>query len=207
MLSSARWLPLCALVALVRPPVEAQTPAPAPPAVRITGYIQARETYRDGVGLIGSINRARLTTYGSAARDVTWRVQGEFRTGSAGTGRASVSLQDAYVRYKTGAFGVQVGQFKTPFTREFITSLADVETADRATVVDSLAPRRDISHHRRRERRVRRRQGAPPDGLRVAEDRDARYPAGRAHHPGAGQVLTNEQGCSAGESWIHLSAF
>ena len=36
------------------------------------------------------------------------------------------------------------GQFKTPFTREFITSLADVETADRATVVDSLAPKRDI---------------------------------------------------------------
>jgi phosphate-selective porin len=39
---------------------------------------------------------------------------------------------------------VQIGQFKTPFTREFITSLAEVETADRATVVDSLAPKRDI---------------------------------------------------------------
>jgi hypothetical protein len=39
---------------------------------------------------------------------------------------------------------VQAGQFKTPFTREFITSLADVETADRATVVDSIAPKRDL---------------------------------------------------------------
>ena len=28
--------------------------------------------------------------------------------------------------------------------REFITSLADVETADRSTAVDSLAPKRDI---------------------------------------------------------------
>ena len=112
--------------------------------MRITGYIQARESYRDEVGLIGSINRARLTTYGTAAKDVTWRVQGEFRTGSVGTGRASVALQDAYIRYKTGAFGIQVGQYKTPFTREFITSLADVETADRATVVDSIAPKRDI---------------------------------------------------------------
>lgn len=37
-----------------------------------------------------------------------------------------------------------MGQFKTPFTREFITSPADLETADRSTVVDSLAPRRDI---------------------------------------------------------------
>jgi len=53
-------------------------------------------------------------------------------------------LQDAYVRYKPGQFGIQAGQFKTPFTREFITSLADVETADRATVVDSIAPKRDI---------------------------------------------------------------
>lgn len=39
---------------------------------------------------------------------------------------------------------MQVGQFKTPFTREFVTSLADIETADRSTVVDSLAPKRDI---------------------------------------------------------------
>jgi hypothetical protein len=153
MLSLAKRLPLCALIALVPPPVQAQTPTPppaaasptpAPPAVRFTGYIQAREAYRDGVGLTGSINRARLTAHGSALKDVTWRIQGEFRTGSVGTGRASVSLQDAYVRYKTGAFGVQAGQFKTPFTREFITSLADVETADRATVVDSIAPKRDI---------------------------------------------------------------
>ena len=133
--------------------VQSQTPAPAappaatqasPPSVRLTGYLQARETYRDGVGLTGSINRARLTAYGSVTKDVTWRLQGEFRTGSVGTGKASVSLQDAYIRYKTGDFGVQAGQFKTPFTREFITSLADVETADRSTVVDSIAPKRDM---------------------------------------------------------------
>jgi len=126
------------------PAPAAAAPAPAAPSVRFTGYLQARETYRDEVGLTGSINRARLTAYGTAAKDVTWRVQGEFRTGSVGTGKASVSLQDAYVRYKPGQFGIQAGQFKTPFAREFITSLADVETADRATVVDSIAPKRDI---------------------------------------------------------------
>jgi phosphate-selective porin len=112
--------------------------------VRFTGYIQARETYRDGIGLTASINRARLSAYGTVATNVTWRIQGEFRTGSVGTGKASVSLQDAFIRYKTGDFGVQAGQFKTPFAREFITSLAEVETADRATVVDSIAPKRDI---------------------------------------------------------------
>ncbi len=133
---------------LVATSLAAQTPAPAtpspPPPVRFTGYVQVRETYRDEVGLNASINRARLTAFGTVVKDVTWRVQGEFRTGSVGTGKASVALQDGYIRYKPGQLGIQAGQFKTPFTREFITSLADVETADRAAVVDSLAPKRDL---------------------------------------------------------------
>ena len=117
--------------------------AQSSPPVRWSGYIQARETYQDGVGLTGSINRARVTAAGGVRGDVTWRVQGEFRTGSPGRG-ASVSLQDAYVRWTRRSFGVQIGQFKTPFTREFVTSLTEVETADRAFVVDTLAPKRDI---------------------------------------------------------------
>jgi phosphate-selective porin len=134
---------LLAIALLLALPAAAPAQSAAP-AVRWSGYIQARETYRDDVGLTASINRARLTAAGGGAKDVTWRVQGEFRSGSVGTGRASVALQDAYVRYKPGALGVQAGQFKTPFTREFITSLADLETADRAAAVDSLAPKRDI---------------------------------------------------------------
>jgi hypothetical protein len=149
--SAACLLFLSFTLVATRAAAQGAAPAPAPaaappsaPSVRFTGYLQARETYRDEVGLTGSINRARLTAYGGLARDVTWRVQGEFRTGAVGTGKASVSLQDAYIRYRTGNFGIQAGQYKTPFTREFITSLADVETADRSTVVDSIAPKRDI---------------------------------------------------------------
>jgi hypothetical protein len=114
------------------------------PSVRLSGYIQGRETYQEDVGLTGSINRARLSASGSVAGDVTWRIQGEFRTGNVGTGRASVSLQDAYVRWTRKSLGLQIGQFKTPFTKEFTTSLTEVETADRSTAVDSLAPKRDI---------------------------------------------------------------
>lgn len=139
---------LCAMAAR---PLTAQTPAepapkpaPAAPAVKLTGYVQARETWQQDVGLTGSINRARLAASGTVAPAVTYRVQGEFRTGSVGTGRASVSLQDAYICYTGERWALQLGQFKTPFTREFIASLADLETADRATVVDSLAPKRDI---------------------------------------------------------------
>src|SRR5918997_3397226 len=124
--------------------LHAQAPSSSPPPVRLSGYIQGRETYQKNVGLTGTINRARLTAAGGVAGNVTWRIQGEFRTGNVGTGRASVSLQDAYVRWTRNTLGVQLGQFKTPFTREFITSLTEVETADRATVVDSLAPKRDI---------------------------------------------------------------
>lgn len=129
--------------------ITAATPAPAqapagPAPVRFSGYVQARESYQGGTGLTSSINRARLTAYGALPHGIGWRIQGEFRTGSVGTGKATVALQDAYVRWGQGSFALQLGQFKTPFTREFVTSLTEVETADRSTVVDSLAPKRDI---------------------------------------------------------------
>ena len=129
---------------LVSPLLHAQSSSSSPPPVRLSGYIQGRMTYQDEIGSTASINRARLTAAGTVAGDVAWRIQGEFRTGNVGTGRASVSLQDAYVRWTRNTLGVQIGQFKTPFTREYMTSLTEVETADRATVVDSLAPKRDI---------------------------------------------------------------
>jgi Phosphate-selective porin O and P len=120
------------------------TAATSPPPVKLSGYIQARETYQERVGLVGTINRARLAASGSLPSNFSWRIQGEFRTGNVGTGRASVSLQDGYIRWTHNRLGLQLGQYKTPFTREFITSLTEVETADRSTVVDSLAPKRDI---------------------------------------------------------------
>lgn len=141
-----RSLIVCALLtrnlAAQSPPTKAESSTT--PAVTLSGYIQVREVYQSEVGLTSSINRARLAASGRVIEGVTWRIQGEFRTGSVGTGRASVSLQDAYVRYAPRSWALQAGQFKTPFTREFITSLADLETADRSTVVDSLAPKRDI---------------------------------------------------------------
>jgi hypothetical protein len=131
---SAPWIVALLLV----PSLSAQS-SPAPPPVRWSGYIQARETYQDEVGLTSSINRARLTAGGSVRGDIGWRVQGEFRTGNVGTGRATVALQDAYVRWSDGKVGVQLGQFKTPFTREFITSLTEVESADRIGIMADYA--------------------------------------------------------------------
>jgi hypothetical protein len=132
----------CSVLTLAAQSPSSQSPNSSP--AKLSGYIQARETYQSRIGLTGSINRARLAVSGDVLEGVTWKIQGEFRTGSVGTGRASVSLQDAYVRYAPASWALQVGQFKTPFTREFVTSLADLETADRSTAVDSLAPKRDI---------------------------------------------------------------
>jgi hypothetical protein len=109
----------------------------------VGGYIQSRVTYQSKVGMTATINRARLQVTGTIATGFSYKLQGEFRTGNAGR-NASVSLTDAYIRYAHQAVGVQVGQFKTPFTLEYLSSIADVESLDRSTVVDSLAPKRDI---------------------------------------------------------------
>jgi phosphate-selective porin len=139
-LSSLALAFLAASSAAQSTPAKTQTK----PLVKLSGYIQVREVYQSKIGLTSSLNRARLAVSGKVIDAVTWRIQGEFRTGSVGTGRPSVSLQDGYVRYAPGSWALQAGQFKTPFTREYYTSIADIETADRATVVDSLAPKRDL---------------------------------------------------------------
>ena len=140
MLIRSAFATLLALVAVA--PLAAQSSEA--PTIRLSGYLQARETWQEHIGLTASINRARLGAAGTVAPAVTYRLQAEFRTGSVGTGRASVSLTDAYVRFARSQWSVQAGQFKTPFASEYIMSLADVETADRSAVVDSLAPKRDI---------------------------------------------------------------
>jgi hypothetical protein len=81
---------------------------------------------------------------GALNRGFSYKFQAEFRTGNVGTGKASVSLTDAYIRWAHQELGVQVGQFKTPFAREYLISIAELESLDFSTVVDSLAPKRDI---------------------------------------------------------------
>lgn len=127
-----------ALSAQQSAPVATSTP------VKLGGYMQARLAYQKDVGLTATLNRARLQATGTIATNFAYRLQAEFRTGNVGTGKASVSLTDAYIRWSRQSLGIQVGQMKTPFTREYIASIAEIETLDRSTVVDSIAPKRDI---------------------------------------------------------------
>lgn len=133
------------IVGLLLIPLALQAQQPASPAtlVKISGYLQTRIVYQKDVGMTATLNRARLIASGTIATGFSYRLQAEFRTGSPGRG-ASVALTDAYIRYSHQGLGVQVGQFKTPFTWEYMTSIAEIETLDRSTAVDSLAPKRDI---------------------------------------------------------------
>src|SRR5215831_6244034 len=118
------------------------TAAAAPAVPKLGGYVQARETFQDGPGLTGTINRARVFMTGSVKQDFSYRAAVELAAPS-GTS-ATPSLRDAYIRWTHEWFTATGGQSKTPFSREFITSLADLEVADRSFAVDSLATKRDI---------------------------------------------------------------
>jgi hypothetical protein len=50
------------------------------------------------VGMTATPNRARLQATGVIGRAFSYRLQAEFRTGNVGTGKASASLTDAYIR-------------------------------------------------------------------------------------------------------------
>jgi len=120
-------------------------PSSTGPTLKVGGYLQARETWQEaGNVLTGTLNRARAYVEGNLTAGFSYRIMAEYEAGGNASTAASVSLRDAYIRWTRNDFVVWAGQFKTPFSPEFIISITQVETADRATVVDTLAPKRDI---------------------------------------------------------------
>ena len=139
-------LPVPAIALLLAGADRAHAQITAPPAVplRVAGYLQPRETYQDGVGLTATLHRARLLVDGTIPGGFSYRISGEFRSGGTATTKAEVALVDAFIRRSQAAWTVITGQFKTPFGREFLTPEPTLETADRATVSESLPPKNDI---------------------------------------------------------------
>ena len=80
----------------------------------------------------------------SAPKPFVYRVMVECEAVGAARAPATVSLRDAYIRWSDPPLSLWFGQYKTPFSREYITSIAVLETADRSAVVDTLAPKRDL---------------------------------------------------------------
>jgi hypothetical protein len=124
-----------------------EEPLPISPAVsapRLGGYIQVRETLQNRVGLTGLVNRARLSADGALPSQFTYRVLVEYEAVGPAGAASTVSLRDAYIRWSMAPLAITAGQYKVAFSRQYITSITAIELADRAAVVDALAPKRDI---------------------------------------------------------------
>ena len=124
--------------------------------LRFGGYVSARQTWRRDT-LTSIINRARLTAQVLPAPFAALRVQADFA--ATGFSRAdtvpAILLTDAYIELvppatigATGAHALHpalvVGQFRTPFSLEFLTPFSLLPTANRSQPIDRHTTRRDI---------------------------------------------------------------
>ena len=136
-------------------------PSPVLPTGALTrnpsfsGYVSVRETIREDTATF-VVNRARLTVQERPLPYVAVRVQADF----SAVGRTShdtvpaISLTDAYIQLSphdtaSGATGVLhpafiAGQFRTPFSLEYLTPFSLLRTANRSQAVDRLSTRRDL---------------------------------------------------------------
>lgn len=131
---------LIACLIAIAPELHAQSSR----APTLSGFIQLRETYQEHL-LSATVNRARLYLDGGLSTHFSYRLSADFGTGGASPGDPLVSLVDAFVRWTPSSrWGVTVGQFKTPFSREYLLQPSAIEMADRAAVTESLPPKRDI---------------------------------------------------------------
>jgi hypothetical protein len=145
-------------------PLAAQYPlAPTPLLPRelfsrqlgFTGYLSVRQTLRDDTSTF-SINRARITAHVLPVPFAALRVQADFSAigRSSGDTVPAFALTDAYVVLSLpDSLGraarllqptLAVGQFRTPFSLEYLTPFAVLLTANRSQPVERLSTRRDI---------------------------------------------------------------
>ena len=143
------------------------TPSPVinmrffPPTPALSGYVSVRMTHTDGAtGFL--LNRGRLTLQIGPKPFLGLKIQGDFSGAQTGKLRsdstvAGFSLTDAYIELvpppewsPVGSVLAQLrpalvaGQFKTPYSLEYLTSFATLKTAERSQAVDRLSQKRDI---------------------------------------------------------------
>ena len=138
---------ICCLLALTFTPVALHAQAAQTvtlPAPRLGGYIQVREVAQEGVGLSASLNRARFSIDGPLPARFSYRFLVELEAPAGVRVPAIVALREAIARWSPGAFALTGGQFKTPFSREYLLPVPYLETPDFAAVVDSLSPKYDV---------------------------------------------------------------
>jgi hypothetical protein len=148
-------------------PIYLLTPSPVlgmrafPSIPALSGYVSVRMTHADGAtGFL--LNRGRLTVQVGPKPFLGIKIQGDLSGAQVGKLRSDstvtgFTLTDAYVQLipppqwsTRGSLLAQlhpamvIGQFKTPYSLEYLTSFSTLKTADRSQVVDRLSQKRDI---------------------------------------------------------------
>jgi hypothetical protein len=158
-----RVLAIVAPLALASPAVDAQYPV-NPSAVismgsltrepRLSGYISLRETLRDDTSTF-VVNRARIGVQALPASFVAVRLQADLAAFGriSGDTAPAVLVTDAFVQLAPTDTasrivrllrpGIIIGQLRTPFSLEALTSFSQVLTVNRSLGADRLSPRRD----------------------------------------------------------------
>src|SRR5687768_17345342 len=121
---------------------------------RLSGYISMRETIRDDTSTF-IINRARIGVQALPASFVAVRLQADLSAFGriSGDTAPAVLVTDAFVQLAptdTASRIVQllrpallIGQLRTPFSLEALTSFSQVLSVNRSLGADRLSPRRD----------------------------------------------------------------
>ena len=142
---------ILAAAAHAQAPDSLATPAPVasssaagvtPP--RIGGYIQARTASVTDIGFNAFLNRARVSVDGPLPQKFAYRLLAEFQASAGVRSPATVSLREAIARWSPSPWAVTAGEFKTPFSREYLIPVPQLEMADLAAAVDSIAPKYDV---------------------------------------------------------------
>ena len=131
------------------------------PRIALSGYLSALATYHDD-STAAVINRARLTGMLGPLPYIGVRLQAQFSSATVGRKRAdspppAFAVTDAYVQISPPVAALRpgtladrlrpallVGQFKAPFSLDYLTPVTLLKTVDRAQAVDQLALKRDI---------------------------------------------------------------
>ncbi len=138
--SCATLISLLGLVFASAAPAQMLTPPPP----KVGGYIQLRETAIERAGMSAALNRARFSIDGTLPQHFSYRALVELESSAGVKNPAAVSLREATIKWTMPTYALTAGQFKTPFSREYLIPVPALETADFAAVVDSLAPKYDV---------------------------------------------------------------
>ena len=116
----------------------------AVPPPRVGGYVQTRATYVTPTRWSFTLNRARFSIDGSLPNRFNYRLLVETESGATATVPGTVALREAIVRWSGAPWAIQGGQFKAPFSREYLIPVPQLELADFSAVVSALAPQYEL---------------------------------------------------------------